>query len=66
MTDLQRRVRKFLKKQKKNQGEFAQELGISEAFLSQILSGKRQPSLPLAVKLEELTGVPARDFAGVA
>jgi transcriptional regulator with XRE-family HTH domain len=60
------RIRARLKRQKKSQNQLATELGISKAHLSQILSGKRRPSLPLALLLEEKTGVPARDFAEVA
>jgi len=42
----------------KTQGEIASTLGISEGHLSHLIYGGRQPSLPLAVRISELTGVP--------
>ena len=36
-------------------GEFAQKLGISGPYLSQILSGVRRPGLDLAIKIERET-----------
>jgi len=37
-------------------GEFARSVGISAAYLSQILSGTRQPSLSLMVRVHEASG----------
>ena len=37
---------------------FAKELGISEGYLSRLISGQSQPSLPLAVRISNRTGVP--------
>lgn len=34
---------------------FAKVIGISDSFLSQVLSRKRQPSLDVAVKIERAT-----------
>jgi len=45
--------------------ELAQKLGVSRPYVSRLRRGKRQPSLPVAAKLEELTGIPARQFAGL-
>lgn len=36
----------------------ARELGISEAYLSQVLSGQRSLSKKLAQKISEKTGIP--------
>jgi transcriptional regulator with XRE-family HTH domain len=44
------------------QRAIAERLGVTEAHLSRLISGERQPSLPLAVKISELTGVPASDL----
>ena len=38
------------------QGELANKLGIDRTYLNGILRGKRQPSVKLAEKIEELTG----------
>lgn len=59
-------VKKRLKRAKKSQNALAIELGISRPYLSQILSGKRRPSLPLAFELERALGIPAIEFAEVA
>lgn len=37
----------------------ARQLEVSAAYISLIAAGKRQPSLGLALRIEELTGVPA-------
>lgn len=39
---------------------------MSEAHLSQILSGHRTPSLEMAAKIERQLRIPMRDFAEVA
>lgn len=41
-----------------SQRALARQLGISKAYISLITSGDRQPSLPLAIRIVELTGVP--------
>jgi DNA-binding XRE family transcriptional regulator len=49
-----------------NQTWLADQLGISSQHVNQILSGVRRPSLPLARDIEQLTRIPASEFAGVA
>lgn len=44
------------------QYELAELLGIDDAYLSQLLSGKRRPGLPIAVRIEERTGIPAKSW----
>ena len=39
----------------KRKGDFAKSLGTSPAYLSQLLSGYRRPSLDLMVKIEAAT-----------
>lgn len=41
------------------QGNVAIQMGVSRPHLNAVLQGKRQPSGKLAVRLEEITGVPA-------
>lgn len=41
--------------QGRKQREFAQAVGISDAFLSQILSQKRRPSYRVMLKIEQVT-----------
>ena len=41
-----------------SQRRMASDLGISEPYLSEILSGKRTPSKRLALRISERTGIP--------
>ena len=38
-------------------GKFADQLNISPQYLSDILSGRKQPSYSLCLKMEETTGI---------
>lgn len=58
-----------IEKSGETQSRWAEMLGVSRAYLSNILSGKRQPSLELACKIETITEgrVPAGSwFLGAA
>jgi transcriptional regulator with XRE-family HTH domain len=59
---LKTRVRSFLATRNMTQRDLAAMVDISGAHLSTILSRRENPSLSLAVKLETITGIPARDF----
>lgn len=63
---LRKHFKAYLRREGKTQNQAARDLNISHTHLSQILSGKRHPSLTLAVQIEALTGIDARDFAEVA
>lgn len=56
-------VREYIRRRRITQKSLAVELGIHEATLSAILQGHDRPSLSLAARLEDITGVPARAFA---
>jgi transcriptional regulator with XRE-family HTH domain len=60
------RIRVYLIERDMRQGELAAQLGLSESRLSKILSGKYPVSLEEAFRIENTTGIPARDFARVA
>lgn len=57
------RVRQAIKAKGMTQADLAAALGIVPSHLSDVLNGKT-PSLHLAAGLQDLTGVPARDFIG--
>jgi transcriptional regulator with XRE-family HTH domain len=40
------------------QSTLAKQLGIADATLSNILKGKRRPGFALAMKIEQVTGIP--------
>lgn len=63
---IKQRVRVYLAERDLTQGALAGELGMSEPRLSLILSGKVTPNLDEAFRLENIVGIPARDFAKVA
>lgn len=50
------------------QAKFAEAAGLSEPYLSEILSGKKRPSLGMASRLSKATGgsVPIDAFVGGA
>lgn len=47
----------YIRKNDLTQVGFARQLGISDAFLSQILSGVRKPGIALTKRIEEVTGI---------
>lgn len=60
------RVAKQLARQKRTQQWLATELGVSPSYLSLILSGQRKVSWNMAVRLERVTGINAREFMEAA
>jgi DNA-binding XRE family transcriptional regulator len=40
----------------------AEKLGVSRSYVSLLASGERQPALPLALRIEALTGVPVESL----
>ena len=63
---VQRHVRAAIKAKGKSQNQLARDLGISPAYLSQILSGKRRAPLLVALDIERVTGVSLRELSAVA
>jgi transcriptional regulator with XRE-family HTH domain len=57
-----RTLQEYLDKTGITQGELARRLRISQAHLSQIMSGQRSASLELAILIEDETGVPMRSL----
>lgn len=53
-----RLLREWIQKRGYNQVEGAKALGIHEAYMSMLLSGRRAPGRDNAVKIHELTGIP--------
>lgn len=47
---------------KQNQKTLAASLGVSDGYLSQILSGKRRPKLELLDAIQSLSGVPVSSW----
>ncbi len=46
----------------KSRAELASEVGVSDVSIWRIEEGKQTPSLRVAAKLEQITGIPAREF----
>jgi transcriptional regulator with XRE-family HTH domain len=53
-------ISEYLERTGKKQKDLSAQLGISQAFLNEIKSGKKRPSPELAAKIEVLTGIPFR------
>lgn len=53
----------YLRRKNLSQAEAARRVGVSEPYISQILSRKRRPSLSVATRIEDEFDIPARDFA---
>ena len=53
-----RNLVEFFEKTGTRQEDFADQLGISSAYVSLIANGRRQPALDLALKIVELANVP--------
>jgi transcriptional regulator with XRE-family HTH domain len=49
----------------KNDYELADLLHVGRPYLSQLLSGQRNPGLAMAVRIEDATGIPARAWADI-
>lgn len=49
-------------KSKTTRAELAQKVGTSEVTIWRLENNKQTASLKLAAKLEEITGIPAREF----
>jgi transcriptional regulator with XRE-family HTH domain len=56
-------LRAWLSRSVQKQTDLAAQLGISDAFLSQVLAGNRRPKLETLLKIEALTGVPVVSWA---
>lgn len=47
-----------------NQADVAKKAGITQQYLSMILSGERTPSLPVALKLARIGNIPVESLMG--
>ena len=57
------RLKQYCERAHLKQYELADLLGITESYLSQLLSGRRAPGRTNALKIEEVTGVPVRSWS---
>jgi transcriptional regulator with XRE-family HTH domain len=60
------RLKQWLDAEGSTQRQMASRLGITDAHMSSIIRGVETPGLSLAVKIENLTGIPPRAWAEVA
>lgn len=57
-----RNLADYFKRSEQTQDALAAKLGISKSHMSLIKTGKRQPALSLAMRIEAETGVPAESM----
>lgn len=55
-------LEKFLSGNGLSEAEFARTIGVSQPYMNRLRRGVRSPSLKLALRLEEATGIPAGQF----
>ena len=55
-------LKRFLKDKRMSQTVLAAKLGVRTSTVNDILSGRRRPSLDLAIALAEATNIPAERF----
>lgn len=58
MADTRTAIAEWFERSGYTQRKAAGLLGITEQHMSHLVAGRRQASLPLAVKISELTGIP--------
>ena len=60
------RLAAWLDRAGQTQRDFADSIESSEGQVSNLLSGRRTPSLALASRIEELTGIPASSWVATS
>ena len=58
-------LRAWLKRSNLNQKDLAAQLRITDAFLSQLITGKRRAKLEILMLIEDITGVPVSAWADI-
>jgi transcriptional regulator with XRE-family HTH domain len=56
-------LRAWLKAARRSQRSLAKEIRVSPGYITLLITGIRTPSLPVAKRLQDVTGIPAADFA---
>lgn len=57
------RLAAYLRRSRLKQNELADMVGVSAPYLSQIVRGRRKPGLDMALRIEQVTGVPVDSWA---
>jgi transcriptional regulator with XRE-family HTH domain len=55
----------WLDRSKLQQKDLAAKVAITDAYLSQVLSGLRRPSLEILIRIEDVSGVPVASWADI-
>lgn len=63
--DLMHELKTFRELNKMSLSALAEQVGVNKATLSRIETGQRAPSLGLAVRLQNITGIPACRFSSI-
>jgi len=56
------RLLRWLREQDRTQRWLAAALRVSPAYVAMIVNGRRTPSLRIAKRIQDVTGIPAIDF----
>jgi transcriptional regulator with XRE-family HTH domain len=57
-----RRLRAWLKAARRSQRSLAAEIQVTPGYITMLMAGDRIPSLAVAKRLQDVTGIPATDF----
>jgi transcriptional regulator with XRE-family HTH domain len=57
-----RRLEAWLKASRQSRRSLARDIRVSPGYVTHLLTGTRTPSLRIAKRLQDLTGIPAADF----
>lgn len=53
---------KLIRDGRTTEAQIADRVGVNRSTINRIRNGERQPSLPLAIKLASVTGLPVESF----
>ncbi len=57
------RLLQWLGRTRQTQYELAESIGVSQGYVSGIITGRHKPSLDIAAKIERVAGIPASAWA---
>lgn len=66
VTKKYRSLAEYLDKTETTHDALAVRLGVTRAYVTMLAGGRRQPSLPMALRIERETGVPAASLVTAA
>lgn len=60
------RLAQYRDRSRLKQYELARLIGVTDSYLSQLLSGRRKPGRDIAIRIEAQTGIPVQSWSDIA